>query len=171
MISQVLFILLALICAASSVLAVGSRQLVHAALWLVVALGAIAGCFLLLGAELLAWVQVLVYVGAVVVLIVFALMLTRQPTGVLSAEVTKNRPVAAVLGVVAAVGMGATFIAAFGTQRIKTTGSGTAVALGEAIFTRWVLAFEVLSVVLLVALIAAIAISRSEGDPARKAQD
>ncbi|HSI26869.1 MAG TPA: NADH-quinone oxidoreductase subunit J [Aeromicrobium sp.] len=171
MISQVLFILLALITVASAVLAVGSRQLVHAALWLVVALGGIAGCFLLLGAELLAWVQVLVYVGAVVVLIVFALMLTRQPTGVLSAEVTKNRPVAAVLGMVAAVGMGATFIAAFGTQRIRTTGSGTATALGEAIFTHWVLAFEVLSIVLLVALIAAIAISRSEGDRPGEARD
>ena len=171
MISQVLFLLLALITVASAVLAVGSRQLVHAALWLVVALGAIAGCFLLLGAELLAWVQVLVYVGAVVVLIVFALMLTRQPTGVLSAEVTKNRPVAGVLGIVAAVGMGATFIAAFGDQRIRTTGSGTAAALGEAIFTHWVLAFEVLSIVLLVALIAAIAISRSEGDQRRKARD
>ena len=171
MISQVLFILLAVITAVSAVLAVASKQLIHAALWLVVTLGAVAGCFLLLGAELLAWVQVLVYVGAVVVLVVFALMLTRQPTGVLSAEVTRNRPVAAVLGVAAATGMGVTFVAAFGAEQVTITGSGTASALGEAIFTSWVLAFEVLSVVLLVALIAAIAISRSEDDLPRKVRD
>lgn len=163
MIAQVLFVLLAMVVIASAALAVGSRQLVHAALWLVVTLGAVAGCFLLMGAELLAWVQVLVYVGAVVVLVVFALMLTRQPTAAMSAEVTKNRPVAAVLGALAALGMGATFVAAFGKQRIELA-DGSAGALGAAIFTDWVLAFEVLSVVLLAALIAAIAISRDSGD-------
>jgi NADH-quinone oxidoreductase subunit J len=140
---------------------VGSKQLVHAALWLVVTLGSVAGCFLLLGAELLAWVQVLVYVGAVVVLVVFALMLTRQPTGTTSAEVTKNRPTAALLGVLAAIGMGATFTAAFGTRRLHGLAFGSASSLGHAIFNAWVLAFEVLSVVLLAALIAAIALSRS----------
>lgn len=159
-----LFVLLAAITVASGVLSVASKQLVHAALWLVVTLGAIAGCFLLLGAELLAWVQVLVYVGAVVVLVVFALMLTRAPTGALSAEVTKNQPIAAVLGALAALGMGATFVAAFGTQRLTGSGDGSATALGEAIFTHWVLAFEVLSVVLLAALVAAIALSRAGGD-------
>lgn len=164
MIVQSLFVVLAAITVTSAVLAVVSKQVVHAALWLVVTLGAIAGCFLLLGAELLAWVQVLVYVGAVVVLLVFALMLTRSPTGALSAEVTKNQPIAAVLGVLAALGMGATFIAGFGTDRIEGSGDGSATALGTAIFTHWVLAFEVLSVVLLAALVAAIAISHSAGD-------
>jgi NADH-quinone oxidoreductase subunit J len=161
MIVQILFVLLALVAIASAVLAVGSRQLVHAALWLVVTLGAVAGCFLLLGAELLAWVQVLVYVGAVVVLVIFALMLTRQPTATESAEVTNNRPAAALLGFLGAVGMAAAFIAAFGTRRIDGLAFGSARALGDAIFSSWVLAFEVLSVVLLAALIAAIALSRS----------
>lgn len=168
MILQVVFVLLAVVTMVSAALAVGSKQVVHAALWLVVALGGVAGCFLLLGAELLAWVQVLVYVGAVVVLVVFALMLTRAPTGALSAEVTPNQPVAAVLGVLAALGMGATFVVAFGGQRLDGRGDGSAEALGEAIFTQWVMAFEVLSVVLLAALIAAIAISRADGDRPHK---
>ena len=90
---EVVFLVMSAVAIASAVLAVGSRQLVHAALWLVVTLGAVAGCFVLMTAELLAWVQVLVYVGAVVVLVVFALMLTRSPTGSRSAEVTANRPV------------------------------------------------------------------------------
>nr|WP_309617533.1 NADH-quinone oxidoreductase subunit J [Salinibacterium sp.] len=55
-------------------LAVVSRQVVHAALWLVAALGALAGCYLVLGAEVVALVQVLVYVGAIVVLVLFVVL-------------------------------------------------------------------------------------------------
>ena len=65
----------------SAFLVVTTQHLVHAALWLVVTLGAVAGCYLLLTAEFVAWVQVLIYVGAVVVLLLFALMLTRAPIG------------------------------------------------------------------------------------------
>src|SRR5262245_63318720 len=65
----------------SGVLVVTTRQLVHAALWLVVTLGSLAGCFLLLTAEVVAWVQVLIYVGAVVVLLLFGFLLTRAPIG------------------------------------------------------------------------------------------
>jgi NADH-quinone oxidoreductase subunit J len=159
--AEVVFLLMSAVVIASAVLAVGSRHLVHAALWLVVTLGAVAGCFILMTAELLAWVQVLVYVGAVVVLVVFALMLTRSPTGSRSAEVTANRPVAAVLGLLAAAGLGATVVAGFQGERITGELPGTAGSIGDALFRHWVLGFEVLSVVLLAALIAAIVISRS----------
>lgn len=158
---EVVFLVMSAVAIASAVLAVGSRHLVHSALWLVVTLGAVAGCFVLMTAELLAWVQVLVYVGAVVVLVVFALMLTRSPTGAHSAEVTANRPVAAVFGLLAAVGLGATVVAGFGGERITGARPGTAESIGDALFNHWVLGFEVLSVVLLAALIAAIVLARS----------
>ena len=158
---EVVFLVMSAVAIASAVLAVGSPHLVHAALWLVVTLGAVAGCFVLMTAELLAWVQVLVYVGAVVVLVVFALMLTRSPTGARSAEVTANRPVAAVFGLLAAVGLGATVVAGFSGERITGARPGTAESIGDALFTDWVLGFEVLSVVLLAALVAAIVIARS----------
>ncbi len=158
---EVVFLLLSAVVIASAVLAVASRHLVHAALWLVVTLGAVAGCFILMTAELLAWVQVLVYVGAVVVLVVFALMLTRSPTGSRSAEVTRNSPVAAVLGLAAAGGLGVTLVAGFRGERITGQLPGTAESIGDALFRHWVLGFEVLSVVLLAALIAAIVLSRS----------
>ena len=166
MIDDVLFVAFGAIAVATSVLAVASRHLMHAALWLVVTLGAVAGAFLLLGAELLAWVQVLVYVGAVVVLIVFALMLTRRPTADASAEVTKNSWLAAIVSTLAALGLGSVFVLTFGGSQLEVRRLGTAENIGSAIFTEWVLAFEVLSVVLLVALIAAIVISRGteEGD-------
>ncbi|MFI5426698.1 NADH-quinone oxidoreductase subunit J [Aeromicrobium sp. UC242_57] len=133
----------------------------HSALWLVVTLGAVAGCFVLMTAEFVAWVQVLVYVGSIVVLVIFALMLTRQPSGGRSAEVTGNQWLAALLGVVAAVGLGATMIAGFRGERIEGNQIGTAGSIGEALFTDWVLPFEILSGVLLAALVGAIVISRS----------
>jgi NADH-quinone oxidoreductase subunit J len=162
MIVEFLFGVMAALVLATAVLSVISKQLIHAALWLVVTLGAVAGVFLTLGAELLAWVQVLVYVGAVVVLMVFALMLTRSPTGTFSAEVTKNQPVAAAAGALAFLGLGATFVAAFHGEQIDVDEPGTAERIGSALFTHWVLAFEVLSVVLLAALIAAIVLTRQE---------
>jgi NADH:ubiquinone oxidoreductase subunit 6 (subunit J) len=86
---EILFALLGAVAVAAALLVVGSSNLVHAALWLVVALGALAGCYLLLTAEFIAWVQVLIYVGAVVVLLLFGLMLTRAPIGY-SAELTSG---------------------------------------------------------------------------------
>ena len=76
-----LFACLGLISAASAICAVTTRQIVHAALWLTVCLATLSGCYLVLGAELVALVQLLVYVGAVVVLVLFAVMLTRAPIG------------------------------------------------------------------------------------------
>lgn len=159
--TEILFLVFAVIAVASAVLAMTSHQLVHSALWLVVTLGAIAGCFVLMTAEFVAWVQVLVYVGSIVVLVIFALMMTRQPAAGPSAEVTRNRWTAAVIGLVTAAGLGATVVAGFEGERIDGQRVGTAESLGDALFTDWVLAFEVLSLVLLAALIGAIVLSRS----------
>ena len=161
--AELVFLVFAVIATGSALLSMTSPQLVHSALWLVVTLGAVAGCFVLMTAELVAWVQVLVYVGSVVVLVIFALMLTRQ-TSSASAEVTGNRWIAAGLGVVAAIGLGATMIAGFRGERIEGRRIGTAGSIGDALFNDWVLPFEILSGVLLAALIGAIVISRSGAD-------
>ncbi|HEU4332764.1 MAG TPA: NADH-quinone oxidoreductase subunit J, partial [Lapillicoccus sp.] len=78
---DIVFAVIGVIASISAILSVTTRNVVHAALWLVVCLGTIAGCYIVLGAELIALVQVLIYVGAVVVLVLFALMLTRAPIG------------------------------------------------------------------------------------------
>ena len=161
--AELVFLVFAVIATGSALLSMTSPQLVHSALWLVVTLGAVAGCFVLMTAEFVAWVQVLVYVGSVVVLVIFALMLTRQ-TSSASAEVTGNRWIAAVLGVVAAVGLAATMVAGFRGERIEGRHIGTAGSIGDALFNDWVLPFEILSGVLLAALIGAIVISRSGAD-------
>ncbi len=147
---------------ASGLLAVTSRQVVHAALWLVVSLGAIAGLYLLLGAEVIALVQLLVYVGAVVVLVLFALMLTRAPTGP-SADLDSPLPVKVLAGVVGAattVLVGSALLAADPGLVERRPERGEALPLGEVLFANWVLPFELVSVLLLAALVAAVAVSR-----------
>ncbi len=147
----------------ASIMVVTSRRIVHAALWLVVALGAVAGCFGALHAELVALVQILVYVGAIVVLVLFALMLTKAPTNPLPALTTHRSPFAAVVAGVLAVVLGAGVVVAFGNEKIKPVPDGSAEAIGNAVFRTWVLPFEVLSVLLLAALIGAIVLSQRSG--------
>ena len=78
---DIVFICFAVLAAGCAPLAVTTKQVVHAALWLVATLGTIAGCYFVLGAELVGLVQLLIYVGAVIILVIFALMLTRAPIG------------------------------------------------------------------------------------------
>jgi NADH-quinone oxidoreductase subunit J len=158
-VTTALFCVAGAIALVASVIVVTSRRIVHAALWLVVALGAVAGCFGALQAEFVALVQILVYVGAIVVLVLFALMLTKAPTNPLPALTTGRSPSAAVVAAVLALILGAGVVLAFGNQKIKPVPDGSAQAVGTAVFKTWVLPFEVLSVLLLAALIGAIALS------------
>lgn len=161
---EVAFTGFAMLCVAAGLLAVTSRQVVHAALWLVVALGALAGVYLTLGAEVVALVQLLVYVGAVVVLVLFALMLTRAPIGVrddLDAPLAR-RVGAAVAGLAVAGLLGGVLLVAVGDRTVTPDPArGRATPLGEAVFGGWLLPFELLSVLLLAALVAALAVSRN----------
>jgi len=158
---DILFGSVGLITAASAVLAVTTHQLVHAALWLVVTLGTLAGCYLILGAELVALVQLLVYVGAVVVLVLFALMLTRAPMG-RSPEHSSGfiqRIAAALVGAGTTALLAAVLLPALGGD-IRPTRAGDTKGIATQLFGSWVWPFELLSLLLLVALIAALAVSR-----------
>jgi NADH:ubiquinone oxidoreductase subunit 6 (subunit J) len=160
---EVLFAAFGLLAAASAVLAVTSRHVVHAALWLVVALGALAGDYLVLGAEMVALVQLLIYVGAVVVLVLFALMLTRAPIGLRSdLEAGRGQRLAALVagGGLAAL-VGGTLLVAVGDSTITPDPArGGPKPLGEAVFGGWVWPFELLSLLLLAALVGALSISK-----------
>ncbi|TDD56348.1 NADH-quinone oxidoreductase subunit J [Kribbella antibiotica] len=155
-----LFAVAGAVAVAAAVMVVTSRRIVHAALWLVVTLGAVAGCFGALQAEFVALVQILVYVGAIVVLVLFALMLTKAPTNPLPTLTTGRSPFAAAIAVVLALLLGAGVVFAFGNQKIEPVPAGSANAIGTSIFQTWVLPFEILSVLLLAALIGAIALSQ-----------
>jgi len=142
---------------------VTTRNVVHAALWLVGTLLGAASMYVLLYADFVAWVQVLVYVGAMVVLMLFGLMLTRAPIG--SANFDNNQRL------LAAICAGALFLVtsvimvqAFEGEEIDFTKTvGTEVQdIGEVIFSVYVLPFEIVSVLLLAALVGSVVIARRD---------
>jgi len=159
--ADVLLLALGAVAVGSGVLVVTTDQLVRAGLYLVVCLGAVAGLYLVLTAELVAWVQVLIYVGAVVVLLLFAVMLTRAPIGA-SADLDRPGLPAVLVGGGSGLGLAALFADAFRWSSVALPSPGRADSLGEAIFRSWVLPFEVLSVLLLAALVGAIIVSRPD---------
>ncbi|MFE8988651.1 NADH-quinone oxidoreductase subunit J [Streptomyces collinus] len=159
---EIAFLLVGLVTFGAALVTVTTRQLVHAALWLVVTLGGLAVEYLLLTAEFIAWVQVLIYVGSVVVLLLFGLMLTRAPIGRSPDADSGNRWAALTVAVAAAAALVWVVVDAFRTTWIDLDGpaAGSTEATGASLFQNWVLPFEALSVLLLAALVGAIVLSR-----------
>ncbi|MBB5938108.1 NADH-quinone oxidoreductase subunit J [Streptomyces zagrosensis] len=174
---EVAFLLVGIATLGAAIVTVTTKQLVHAALWLVVALGGLAVEYLLLTAEFIAWVQVLIYVGSVVVLLLFGLMLTKAPIGRSPDADSGNRWAALTVAVAAAATLVWVVVDAFRSTWIDLdtplpggkgeAGHGSTRVTGEFLFRHWVLPFEALSVLLLAALVGAIVLSRKdrEGGP------
>ena len=159
---NVLFLIIALVMVAAAVRVVTSPNVVHAALMLVLALGGSAALFIMLGAEFVAWTVVLVYIGAVVVLFLFGIMITRAPTGRDPVRLDhKRRWPAALVALATFVTVASVSVAAFEDQvipgEVRRAGE-----LGDALFTRYVIPFEAVSFVLLAALIGGIVIARKD---------
>ena len=161
-IRDVVFILVALATGGSALAMVTSKNLVHAALFLAATLAGIGGVFLVLGADFVAFVQIVVYVGAVAVLFLFGLMLTRAPIGREALD-GENRA----LGAGVAVAMFGVLVALI-VQAFRDATAGLPVghvdiaALGTALFSTWVFPFEVASMLLLGALIGTVLLARRE---------
>ena len=145
----------------SGALVVASRNVVHAALFLVAALGSVAALFLLLGAEFVGWTQILIYVGAIVVLLLFGIMLTRAPMGRMALD-NQNRGI----GFLVAAGTFGVLTwliwDAFGDERIPLKQVVRTKEIGVSLFNRFVLPFEAISVLLLAALVGAIVLARKD---------
>jgi NADH-quinone oxidoreductase subunit J len=160
-VQQVVFGIVAALIVFAAVRLVTTRNLVHGALYLLAVLAGAAILFLLFLAEFVAWVQVLVYIGAVVVLLLFGLMLTRAPIGNMALD-SQTRPLAAVVSL-AIFAMTSTIVwTTFKGQRVHFAKPVTVSTLGQAIFSRYVLPFEIVSVVLLAALVGAVVLARKE---------
>ena len=153
------FVVLAVFTIGGALGVVVSRNVVHASLALVVSLIAVAGIYLVLFAEFLALVQVLIYGGAIIIVLLFAIMLTRNSEYPRIAD-NKQWPLAAV----AALAFLGILIPSFLINKIEDTNAQNAsfTGIGESLFTTWAVPFEVASLVLLVALIGAIIIARSD---------
>jgi NADH-quinone oxidoreductase subunit J len=158
---DLVFAVVALITAAAAIKTVTSTNLVHAALFLAVTLAGIAGVFLVMSADFLALVQLVVYVGAVAVLFLFGLMLTRAPIGREALD-SQHRGLALAVSGSLFVLLSVLIIGAFGDVRVDAVGGPRTADIGLALFRDWVLPFEVLSMLLLAALVGAIVLTRRE---------
>jgi NADH-quinone oxidoreductase subunit J len=160
---QIAFWVTAVVMAASAVRVVTARNVVHAALYLVVTLAGVAAIYAQLTAEFVAWVQVLIYIGAVIVLLLFGVMLTRAPIG--REALDNEQRFVAMLAAVALMGMlVAVLVDAFGNQKVVLSSATVARTqeIGNQLFARWVIPFEVVSIVLLAALVGAVALARKD---------
>ncbi len=164
------FFLLAGITLYSAYRVIVDETITHAALYLAVAFVGIAGFYVLLGAEFLAAVQVLVYAGAVMTVMVFAIMLSdmREIRGMKLSLVGKlTSPRWGMLPGLIAVGLALLLLAAFGGSALLPGPEGRAATLSElakGLLTTYLVPFEVASVLLLAAMVGAIILNKREGE-------
>ena len=147
--------------ALSAIAVVTSKNVVHAALYLVLVLGAAGAIFLMLGAEFVGWTQILIYVGAIIVLLLFGLMLTAAPIG--RSALDNQQRVVALITAAAVFGV-FTFIIwrSFGGQRIHLNQVVRTADIGKSLFSGYILPFELVSVLLLGALVGAIVLAKKD---------
>jgi len=156
------FYVIAAVIMASGAVVVASPNIVHSAVALIPAFLGVTGLYILLGAEFVAGVQVLIYAGAITVLILFVIMLTEGGTGLRFQQRNEQGPIAAAVAAVVAA-----LLATGVTHTAWARGAGvlpayTPGAIGQSFLGTNLLVFEGTSVVLLVCLVGAIIIARKE---------
>jgi NADH-quinone oxidoreductase subunit J len=157
-----IFGILAVVMGVSAIRVVTTKNVVHAALYLVLVLAGVAGIFILLAAEFLAIVQILVYIGAIVVLFLFGIMLTRAPIGAEPRLTGRNWPVGIGVAVAIAGVLGYALVDAFGSDKLPPGSHQLTADVSDSIFSTYLVPFEVVSVLLLAALVGAIVLARKE---------
>ena len=169
-VAALFFYLFASICVASAVMVIVSRNPVHSVLFLILAFVNAAGLFVLMGAEFLAMILVIVYVGAVAVLFLFVVMMLDVDFTALRRGFLNYLPIGSLIGIVFFAELVAMLV--FGTGALGT-GEAKAIAdpipplaevsnteaLGRVLYTRYVYYFEAAGLVLLVAMIGAIVLT------------
>jgi len=145
-----------------ALMVVTTTNVVRAALYLVAVLAGVGASFLLLGAEFVGITQILVYIGAIVVLFLFGIMLTRAPIGRELQMTSKSWVSGLVVGVALAGVLGYTLIDAFGSEKLPPDTRQLTADVSDSIFSTYLVPFEVVSVLLLAALVGAIVLARKD---------
>ena len=165
MIEAFAFYLFATVVVLSGALTIGSRNPVHSVLWLILAFFNAAGLMLIVGAEFIAMLLVIVYVGAVAVLFLFVVMMLDVDFAELRAGIARYWPVGALFALVLLAEIGFAVMAwqAGGVEAVRRAPTATNMpniqALGTVLYTRYLYIFEAAGLVLLVAMIGAIVLS------------
>ena len=162
MLQGIAFYLLAAVAVVSALLVVTAKNPVHSVLWLILAFFSSAGLFVLLGAEFLAMLLVVVYVGAVAVLFLFVVMMLDIDTDKMRENFWGYLPIASFVGVIIVLEMAAVLwrsFLSFDQQAVSAGNIGGTKELGILIFTKYVYGFEIAAAILLVAIVAAVALT------------
>ena len=163
---NVAFWILAIAMAGAAIGVVRSQNVVHAALYLVVVLAGAAAQYILLAAEFVAWVQVLIYIGAIVILFLFGIMLTRAPMRSVGSMDNNQRIASAVVGLFLFGVVTALLVDAYGGKEIKLENKLVAIGrsshIATSMFRDYLVPFEVVSMLLLAALVGAVVIARRD---------
>ena len=169
MLTAFFFYLYAIVTIASAVMVITARNPVHAVLFLILCFFSAAGLFLLQGAEFLAMILVIVYVGAVAVLFLFVVMMLDVDFAELRTGFVKNAPVGATVGLIVLAELVLMVWSYFSRPAAAVAGRATAVAaapgvtnteaIGRLLYTKYVYFFEVAGLILLVAMIGAIVLT------------
>ena len=180
MIQTFAFYMFAIIVIAAAVMVITSRNPVHSVLWLILAFFNAAGLMVLVGAEFIAMLLVIVYVGAVAVLFLFVVMMLDIDIAAMRAGFIKNFP----LGIVIALVLLAELVLGIGAYRVGALDLGTpaaetlpvvmesnTAAIGALLYTRYIFLFEVAGIILLVAMIGAIVLTHRPSKSKRGQQD
>lgn len=161
---NITFYIIAALMVVGAIRVVTCKNLMHAALWLVLVLAGAAAQYILLASEFVAITQVLVYLGAIIVLFLFGIMLTRARTG--ADEDLDNsstaKMIAAGIGVLLLGLLGYSLVDGFRDTEFGNLMVQRTAQVSDSIFSTYLLPFEVLSVLLLAALIGAIVIARRD---------
>jgi NADH-quinone oxidoreductase subunit J len=158
------FAVMAVLGSLAAIRVVTAKNVVHAALYLVVTLLSVGGVYLVLAAEFVAWVQILIYVGAIVILFLFGLMLTKAPIG-RDALDNQQRVVALIVALGVLAGLVLLLNGAFewdDPANLISAEPTDTLAVGSSLFRSYVLPFEAISFLLLAALIGAVVLARKD---------
>lgn len=167
MAQNIFFYVIAAVMAFSAIRMVTVRNVVHAAMYLVLVLAGSAAQFILLASEFLAATQVLVYIGAIVVLVLFGVMLTRARLGQDVNLTNDYWYVGAFTAVILFVVLASSLLDEFGSRELNEENAATQIGsnteqVADAIFGQYVVPFEAVSVLLLAALVGAIVLARKD---------
>ena len=181
MIQAIAFYLFAALVVASAVLTIISRNPVHSVLWLILAFFNAAGLMVLLGAEFIAMLLVVVYVGAVAVLFLFVVMMLDIDFAAMRAGFVKNFPLGIAIALIllaelvlgiGAYGAGGLELGTPDGAAVAAAGASNIEAIGALLYGRYILLFEIAGIILLVAMIGAIVLTfRAPPPDARARQD
>lgn len=159
---NIAFGVIALVIVASALRVVTTNNVVHAALYLVLVLAGVAGLYFILGAEFVGTTQILVYIGAIIVLFLFGIMLTRAPIGGEADLDHDQRWVGGLIAVLLLAVISYTLIDRFEDSELPADTVVTTAQVSDAIFGTYLVPFEVVSVLLLAALVGAIVVARRD---------